>query len=352
MNRRQLFSKAIFPAGISLSGLSPTDAQSSAADLTNDQRARFGELPPTSLPKNHRLIQLKVGALERNALVYVPTSARSSQPSNKPLPLVIMLHGMGGSASAAMNETSWSAKAEVHGFIVVYPEATRPDETKAPDMRGNARAWNDGSGRFHAGERQIDDLGFIDALISSFLDSTSEIKVDPRRIYVTGFSNGASMTFRIGATLANRVTAIAPNAGACWTPVLNLANKLSVCYITGTNDSLNPLEGGVPRLAQGSQDQSGLRKPSIQATIDKWVRANRFELVPDQDELKDGVRLRRYRPTGSNNQGEVRYITVEGLGHHWAGGKSQAPEWLVGKNSNRLTATDAVWEFFEAQVRV
>lgn len=45
---------------------------------------------------------------------------------------------------------------------------------------------------------------------------------------------------------------------------------------------------------------------------------------------------------------EVVYFCVEGLGHHWAGGNSQAPEFLVGKNNNNLNATDAVWEFFKS----
>jgi len=43
----------------------------------------------------------------------------------------------------------------------------------------------------------------------------------------------------------------------------------------------------------------------------------------------------------------VVFITIEGLGHHWAGGVSQAPEFLVGKNSNKLKATDAIWDFFK-----
>ena len=43
---------------------------------------------------------------------------------------------------------------------------------------------------------------------------------------------------------------------------------------------------------------------------------------------------------------EVVYITVEGLGHTWAGGKSLLPEFMVGKLSDKIRATDVIWEFF------
>ena len=48
---------------------------------------------------------------------------------------------------------------------------------------------------------------------------------------------------------------------------------------------------------------------------------------------------------------EVSLITIEGLGHNWAGGVSQAPEFLVGKNTDKLKAADVVWEFFQQHPR-
>ncbi len=44
------------------------------------------------------------------------------------------------------------------------------------------------------------------------------------------------------------------------------------------------------------------------------------------------------------------YITIDGLGHHWAGGKSQAPGFLVGRNTDKLKATDVIWKFFQSTV--
>ena len=48
---------------------------------------------------------------------------------------------------------------------------------------------------------------------------------------------------------------------------------------------------------------------------------------------------------------EVVYIAVDGLGHTWAGGRSLLPESMVGKTSNKIRATDVVWEFFRKHAR-
>jgi polyhydroxybutyrate depolymerase len=298
-----------------------------------------------SSSRTHTTIELMSGGRTRRSLLFVP--ARRDEKTA--WPLVIMLHGMGGTSRNAMEETDWSAKAEAEGFIVAYPDATRANESKPPNFRRNPQAWNDGSGRFHAGEMKVDDVAFIKALIAKL---SNDYAIDAKRIFVAGFSNGASMTFRIGAALSAQVAAIAPNAGACWSASLRLARGVPVCYITGTADPLNPIDGGVPKLAISRKEQDGQAKPTVQESIDKWVKANGCKPLPVRDDTKDGVRVRAYTngPDGPNAHGgaTVEFTTVEGLGHHWAGGKSQTPEFMVGKNTKKLSATDVAWTFFRA----
>jgi len=78
--------------------------------------------------------------------------------------------------------------------------------------------------------------------------------------------------------------------------------------------------------------------------IEKWAKAVGCSEAATEDAIENGVRTRRYGP--GRESAEVVFITIEGLGHHWAGGVSQAPEFLVGKNSKKFNATDAVWDFF------
>jgi polyhydroxybutyrate depolymerase len=290
-------------------------------------------------PKGHQAHTIAINGLKRSYLVYVPADCRDQ----KNLPLVVMLHGMGGTAAAAVNEMGWSTKADEEGFIVVYPNASRPDPTRPPSLSRNPQAWNDGSGRFHAGEQNVDDVAFVQTLINQ---SIEDYEIDPERVLVTGFSNGASMAFRVGAEVSDRVTAIAPNAGTCWIEPIELSRGVSLCYMTGTADTLNPMEGGYPKLAFGGKEQGGKAKPSISRYIDNWIKANGCTESPTQDESLNGVRNRVY--SAGRDDATVHFITVEQLGHQWAGGENIVPEFLVGKSTKKISATETIWKFFKA----
>jgi polyhydroxybutyrate depolymerase len=112
-----------------------------------------------------------------------------------------------------MEMTEMSDKSEEAGFLAVFPNAIRPFPSKLVNFRPNPQVWNDGSGRGYSGKRDVDDVGFIDTMID---DLSIWFSVDPQRIYVTGFSNGASMSFRLGVELSESIAGIAPVAGYFW----------------------------------------------------------------------------------------------------------------------------------------
>jgi hypothetical protein len=58
----------------------------------------------------------------------------------------------------------------------------------------------------------------------------------------------------------------------------------------------------------------------------------------------NGVRTETHGPGRDGT--EVVYTTVEDLGHTWAGGRSLLPQFLVGRTSSRIRATDVIWGFF------
>jgi polyhydroxybutyrate depolymerase len=298
------------------------------------------------LPAGHQRLTIEHGGLQRSAVLYHPKTSDVSAA----LPLVLMLHGMGGTAAYAVRETGWSDKATKEGFVVAYADASRPDATRAANFRKNPQAWNDGSGRFHAGPQRVDDSGFVRALIGRI---SATHRIDARRVYVTGFSNGASMTFKLGHELADVVAAIAPVSGASWHNPPQPARGLSLLYITGMADPLNPIEGGFPKLANAGQEQGGRAKPAVQEMILQWAEALKCQTggLADTtgdttaDTTRHGVRTRRY--TGCRDGGELMFVTVEGMGHVWAGGDAQLPVFLVGKATNKLNATDLIWDFFQ-----
>jgi polyhydroxybutyrate depolymerase len=284
---------------------------------------------------------LRVGTLDRRYTVHVPPNYNGKTP----VPVVVMLHGGGGTSQAAATETGWGAKADAAGFLAVFPNALPEDATKSSSFGRNPQLWNDGSDRFRPGQKPVDDVGFLNAMLDHL---QANFAVDARRIYFTGFSNGASMAFRVGAEFSPRIAAIAPVAGACWLDNVKLARPVPMLYLTGTADPLNLIEGGVPKLATGASDKIRAKpKPPVRDSILKWVAAVGAPALPRTTTEANGVRTETYGP--GREGAEVIYVSVEGLGHTWAGGKSLLPAFLVGPRSDKLKVTDLIWNFFEVR---
>jgi polyhydroxybutyrate depolymerase len=280
-----------------------------------------------------------VGELDRRYTVHVPPGYESKSAT----PVVIMLHGGGGTGKAAAFETGWETKSDEAGFLAVFPDALPSDPTKPSHFVRNPQLWNDGSDRFHTGQKAPDDVGFINAMLD---DLRAKFAVDQARVFVSGFSNGASMSFRVGAQLPGRIAAIAPVAGALWLESLTLERPVPMVYITGTADPLNLLEGGVPRLLNGGSDNVRSKpKPPVRDSIVKWGNAIGCTAAPTDTTEVDGVHTEIHAPC--RDDAELVHITVEELGHNWAGGKNLLPEFMVGKRSNKIRTTDVIWEFFQ-----
>lgn len=293
-------------------------------------------------PGSHTLV-ITANGFERTYIVHVPTAYRPQAPA----PLVIMLHGGGGTARSAMWETEWAEKADEEGFLAVFPNAMARDPAQRSSFARNPQLWSDGSDRFHPGQKAPDDIGFIAAMLD---DLAVRFTLDKQRVFVTGFSNGASMSFRVGAALSDRIAAIAPVAGALWVDPPKFRHPVSMCYITGTADPLNLIEGGVPKLAMGSSDKIRAKpKPPVRDSILKWAKALGCPGATANISDADGVHTETYSLCMGNT--EVVYIAIDDLGHTWAGGKSILPERMVGKTSNRIRATDVIWEFFQKHAR-
>ena len=286
-------------------------------------------------------LMIKAGGLDRHYLAHVPNGAGEG----KAVPVVMMFHGAGGSGRGAMRETGWAQKADKEGFIAVFPDAMPPDPTQPAKFGTNNQIWNDGSGRGVSGEKNIPDVAFINAMLD---DIAARFSVDSRRIYATGFSNGASMTFRVGVELSTRIAAVAPVSGSLWIDRPKLDKPVSLYYITGDSDPLNPLDGGTPKFATGREIEADMSrsKVPVSAMISTWARALGCRTEPQQEAAGKGLTTLIY--SGGPQGSEVRFTTVIGQGHIWPGGLSYLPKALIGNATDSLKATDAIWEFFMA----
>ena len=271
----------------------------------------------------------------RRVLLRTPAS-----PPGGPLAVVVLLHGAGGTAALALGNTGWAALADREGVLLACPEGTRPDPAAPPMFRQNPQAWNDGSGRGHTARAGIDDVGFLDALLT---DLIREHRADPARIYLVGFSNGGSLAFRAGAELADRVAAIGPVAGHCWVTPDPGPRPVPALMLFGAQDILNPPDGGEVKTPWGHVEYH----PPIRESFDRWRAFNGCAGAPLDLSNPEGVR--EWSATGCAPGGEVRCLIIEDLGHHWPGAPRLLPPWIAGPASRRVDGAQTLWEFLRRQ---
>ncbi|UJR84625.1 alpha/beta hydrolase family esterase [Sandaracinus amylolyticus] len=254
--------------------------------------------------------------------VHVP----AAHDGTAPLPLVLVLHGGGGSGRQIENGSGMSAIADREGFIAVYPDGT-----------GRIRTWNGGGCCGSAVSESVDDVGFFAALLDHLEGS---LCVDPARVYATGMSNGGIMSHRLACELADRLAAIAPVAGTDMTTACTPSRPVAVMQVHGSADGHVPWDGGM------GCGPAGVPFTSVPETIARWQsRDGCGASLTRFFEEGDGHCERSADCTGA----EVALCTIEGGGHSWPGG-APAPDVVEcpgdGAQSTTFHASEAIWRFF------
>jgi len=257
---------------------------------------------------------------QREYLEYIPYSAVQTSQRK----LVIVLHGGFGSDEQAEKSYGWDALAEREGFIVAYPN-------------GVGRTWNAGACCGSAAKDNIDDLGFITAVIK---DIVRNDKIDPEKVYVAGISNGGALAYRYACEGEFPIAAIGSVSGglssACSSP-----HALSVMEIHGQDDRHIPIAGGV-----GSKGYAKVDWQPLSHTLDAFKYASQCLAGNTQT---TGVIETSISPCNAGN--EIVLITIQGAGHQWPGGRKRGlvVEGLLGMDepSTALNATSVLWEFFQ-----
>lgn len=267
--------------------------------------------------------------LTRTFRVHVPPGVDGSTP----VPIVLMFHGGGGSGQQLENASSQMDQvADREGFITVYPDGT-----------GSIRTWNGGGCCGSAAASNVDDVGFVDALLDHLGTTTCH---DRRRVYASGMSNGAILSHRLGCELADRIAAIAPVSGTDMTASCTPSRPVPTMQIHGTEDGHVPWDGGVgcgPSMASFT---------SVPTTIDRWRTRNACSSGPTAYFAQGDGQCDAYGACAG--AADVVLCAIDGGGHSWPGG---APNVGVvdcpadGAQSTTFDASEAIWSFFDAHPR-
>lgn len=280
--------------------------------------------PPASKSATNRRSDIEIGFKinqqdRRAVVVNAPTDGTKR-------PVVIALHGGQGSAEVMRANSGFDPVARSEGFMVVYPEGTE---------FGNRRhAWNTGF-LLRRQVRDADDIAYLDAVIDRLID---EHGADPRRIYMTGGSNGGMMTFVYAVARAERLAAIAPVVASMFTFEKMPSVPLPILIINGAKDDEVPLEGGMSRnpLVRAAQDAP--YKP-LKDVVRFWVDANKSQNEPKVANVGT-VTTTVYAAT---SEGAVTEFVVDSVGAHgWPGARSRRD----GNAPISFPGANRVWEFF------
>ncbi|HTL98549.1 MAG TPA: PHB depolymerase family esterase [Holophagaceae bacterium] len=242
-----------------------------------------------------------------------------------PAPLLVALHGTGGTPRLMAKITGFTARAP---GLVLYPAALGEPGSEDP-ARG--AAWNAGPGLGHPAFPEADDAGFLRALIARLRETRS---VDPSRIHLAGLSNGGRMAYRLALEAADLFASVAVIAGAWDGSGPKPSRPVSTLIFHGRSDQHIPYEGGLGakgrRVTHHSAPETAFAWARLMGCAPKIQRSSSGAHHLDLARAADGT--------------EVGLWTVEGQGHAWPGGRA----WSAAADSpvRDLDATALILDFF------
>lgn len=253
----------------------------------------------------------------REYKLYIPSSY-----GQKPLPLVIMLHGCTQTADDFAVGTSMNLLAEEFGCLVAYPNQA--------GSANNKRCWNwfkSQDQQAYQGEPAII-AGLTQAIIHDY-------QVDVQRVYIAGLSAGGAMAAIMGATYPELYAAVGVHSGLAVGSATNVISALAAmrqgsCRIKevsqngttfvptivfhGDRDSIVHLRNGEQVYAQAEQ--------RLKASNDDDFNAKTFQLKQQHIKPAQGRAYTRACLNDADGLAHIEYWTIHGAGHAWSGGNA------------------------------
>lgn len=204
-----------------------------------------------------------------------------------PLPLVLDLHGSGGTSAGQAATSRFEALAERERVLVASLQAGTENNR-----------WN-----VPVTAERPDDVQYVSDVIDHV---AARVCTDETRVYATGFSGGARMSSLLACRLNDRVAAIAPMAGLRW-PGPCEGRAIPVLTFHGLADPQNTYDGGVA-------GRGGEWVESVPEALAGWAEHNGCSGEAKLDDPPGPLSTLRYEGCDA----EVRLVRIDGLVHRWA----------------------------------
>ena len=251
---------------------------------------------------------------------YVPATYTQGQA----VPLILNLHGYTSNGFQQSIYSNFKPIADTAGFIIAHPDGT------IHPISGQ-RFWS-----FDLlGATNVNDIGFLEALIDTI---AAHYTINPNRIYSTGMSNGAYMSYVL-ACRSNRFAAVGSVTGSMSNAMYgtcNPARAIPVMEIHGTSDLVVPYAGD--SLFKGIED-----------VVKFWAAKNGCDSTPSitsvaNTSIADNATAEHYVYGNGINGKSVELFKVIGGGHTWPGSNIPLPS--NGNTCLDFSASKELWRFF------
>lgn len=260
--------------------------------------------------------KLTYAGLERTYRVYEPkTEGKKS--------LIIGIHSLGGSSQRFAYYTGLHNVTN-ENTIVVYPDATPSNK------KGLRAGWNSPYCCGTGFENNIDDAGYILALLEKI---TQDYDIDQTKVFLTGFSNGATMSQYLAAEYPDKFAGVAAISGSVGvkTKFLRPSSEIPILLAHGKKDASIPFEGGT------TGDDKFFDWLDFTTTVNTWRSVNGCNEETKTVEKMSNREIIDY--VGCDAL--VRSVVYPNLGHQWDG-------WRIGQLWRRTPrGSKLVVSFFE-----
>lgn len=241
-------------------------------------------------------INITVNGAKRLMKVHTPPNLKDNAP------LVISMHGVNQSAEYQMNNTNWNNLSDKNGFIVVFPE-------------GEGLWWD------VSGDK---DITFIKNVISYM---SRNYKINKNRVYATGFSLGAMMTYHLMTKTSSTFAAFGPVSGVCFdNRKITAPRHAPLIHHHGSADDVFKFGGDPGHMAGGY--------PSITEYLTKWATWNKCDMDHPMVTKIGGDTKTVW--TNKEEGFQVVYNVINGAGH-----------WHSDSTWGGINTTDELWNFFK-----
>jgi poly(hydroxyalkanoate) depolymerase family esterase len=231
-----------------------------------------------------------------------------SRYQERPLPLVVMLHGCTQSPDDFAAGTRMNFIAEEQNCLVVYPAQ--------PSHANQAKCWN----WFRTADQQRGrgEPSLIAGITRQIMDDYS---VDRKRVYVGGLSAGAAAAAIMGATYNDLYAAIGIHSGLACGAATDLPSALVAMRQGGSgHKAISDDRPPVPTIVFHGDRDATVHPNNGGQILEQSVRAMGTQKKVHRGQVPGGHAYTRTILSDARGRAMLEHWNIHGAGHAWSGG--------------------------------